>query len=263
MSLLTTGKGKKGLIESLLKEGNSDDVIVQQVGTSKSYVQKVKSQLKSTKGMTPASDVEQDESVGDKRVLETDKETTILPEHNPSSTSEEKKPLTKNDRQKIYNLFFKGWKPSKIVAKIGYPYDVVEAEYRNFRRDSEFDMQTFQKAFMSENGEDIENIGSEGEAFVKRYKRDGFLLNDDFSKLIQLKQDTDKEEAINDVLEGEVSAPEGWTSVPCNTCGKPMDGALVDAHDGLGKHIIQVCDEDGWGHSECHEKQDAIEAKKG
>ena len=48
MSLITTGKVKKGQIERLLQEGKSDDEIVEQLGTTKSYVQKLKSQRKST-----------------------------------------------------------------------------------------------------------------------------------------------------------------------------------------------------------------------
>jgi len=52
-------------------------------------VQKVKSQRKSTlNSKNSASDIKQDELVGDKRVLETNKETTILPEHKPSSSEE-------------------------------------------------------------------------------------------------------------------------------------------------------------------------------
>ena len=64
MSILTTGKGKKGQIEMLLKEGKSDDEIVEQLGTTKSYVQKVKSQRKSTlNSKNSVSDIEEDESV--------------------------------------------------------------------------------------------------------------------------------------------------------------------------------------------------------
>ena len=262
MLLLTTGKGKKGQIGLLLKEGKSDEEIGKIIDTSKSYVQKVKCQLKSTtKGKNGASDIKHEEVIDEKRFPEINQETTILPEHKPSSTSEEKS-LTKNERRKIYNLFFKGKTPSKIVAKIGYQYEVVEAEYRNYNKDTGLDMRTFQGEFMSENSEDIKDIGSEGEAFVKRYKRDGFLLNEDFSKLLRLKKDNDKEEAINDVLNGRESPPEGYTRIPCDICGKPISGALVDAHNGLGKYIIQVCDEDGWGHSSCHEKKDATEVIK-
>ena len=262
MSLLTTSKGKKGLIESLLKEGKSDDVIVEQVGTTKSYVQKIKSQRKSTlNSKNSVSDVEEDE-VEDKRVPEINKETTILPEHDSLSTSEEKKPLTKNDRQKIYNLFFKGKTPSKIVAKMGYPYEVVEAEYRNYNKDTGLDMQTFQQEFMGENSEDIKDIGPKGEKFVKKYKRNGCLLNEDFSELIQLIWDTDEERAINGVLHGKIPPPERWTEINCYVCEKPLHGALVDTRDHLGKDILQVCDEDGWGHVSCHEKEGATEAKK-
>ena len=264
MSLLTTSKGKKGLIERLLKEGKSDDEIVEQLGTSKSYVQKVKSLSKSTlNSKNGASNIQEENVFDERRYAETNQETTILPEHHPSSTSEEKKSLTKNDLKKIYKHFFKGWKPSKIVAKIGYPYDVVEGEYRNYNKDTGLDMRTFQGEFMSENSEDIKDIGSEGEAFVKRYKRAGFLLNEDFSELIQLIRDDEKESGIYDVLNGKVSPPEGLTRIPCDVCGKPMTGALVDTSNRLGKYIIQVCDEDGWGHSECHEKEEATEAKKG
>ena len=82
------------------------------------------------------------------------------------------------------------------------------------------------------------------------------LLNEDFFQLLRLIRDDDKEEAINDVLEGEISPPEGLTRIPCDVCGKPMTGALVDTSNRLGKYIIQVCDEDGWGHVSCHEKID-------
>ena len=263
MSLLTTGKGKKGQIELLLKEGKSDEEIGKIIDTSKSYVQKVKCQLKSTtKGKNGASDIKHEEVIDEKRFPEINQETTILPEHKPSSTSEEKS-LTKNERRKIYNLFFKGKTPSKIVAKIGYPYEVVEGEYRNYNKDTGLDMRTFEEEFMSEYGKDIEDIGSEGKAYVKRYKRDGYFWNEDFSELLQLIRDNDKEEAINDVLNQGVSPPEGYAKIPCDVCGKPMTGALVDTSNRLGKYIIQVCDEDGWGHSECHEKKDATEVKKG
>ena len=145
---------------------------------------------------------------------------------------------------------------------MGYPYDVVEAEYRNYNKDTGLDMQTFQKDFMSENGEDIEEIGSDGKRFVKRYKQKGYLLNEDFSKLLQLIRDDDKEEAINDVFDGEVSPPEGLTRIPCDVCGETIYGALVYTRDHLGKNILQICDEFGWGHIDCHEKQDAIKDKK-
>jgi len=230
MSLLTTGKGKKGLIEMLLKEGKSDDEIVEQLGTTKSYVQKVKSQSKSTKGKIGASDIKQDE-VEDKRVLEINKEIINLPEHESLYTSEEKRSLTKNELRKIYNLFFKGKTPSKIVAKTGYQYEVVDAEYRNYNKDTGLDMQRFQEEFISVNSEDIEDVGSKGEAFLKRYKRDGYLLNEDFSELIQLIRDDDKESGIYDVLNGEVSPPEGWTRIPCDVCGKTLGDALVDARE--------------------------------
>ncbi len=263
MSILTTGKGKKGQIEMLLKEGKSDDEIVEQLGTTKSYVQKVKSQRKSTlNSKNSVSDIEEDESVDVKRVLETNKETTILPEHKPSSTSEEKE-LTKNERRKIYNLFFKGWKPSKIVAKMGYSYEVVEAEYRNYNKDIGLDMQTFQKQFMSKHGADNEDIGSEGKALVKRYKRDGYLLNEDFSELLQLIWDNDKEDAIKDVLEGEVSPPEGLTRIPCDVCGKPMKGAIVNPSNNMGTAILQFCRDDEWGHGPCVDKYEANEDKEG
>jgi len=262
MSLLTTGKGKKGQIEMLLKEGKSDEEIAKIADTSKSYVQKVKSQLKSNAmGKIEVSDIEQEEVVGEKRILETNPEITTLPEHKPSSITDEKKPLTKNERRKIYNLFFKGKTPSKIVAKIGYPYEVVEAEYRNFRRDSEFDMQTFQKAFMSEHGEDIKDLGPEGEAFVKRYKRDGFLLNDDFSGMVQLIRDNDEERAIDEVFNGKISPTEGWTGIPCVVCGKPMHVAVVIEHDEMGKAILQFCKMGKWGHNECIDKDRANESK--
>ena len=261
MSLLTAGKGKKGEIESLLKEGKSDDVIVEQVGTSKSYVQKVKSQLKSTKCMTGASDIKQENVVDEKSLPETNKETAVLPEHKPSSTSEEKS-LTKNERRKIYNLFFKGKTPSKIVAKMGYPYDVVETEYRNYNKDTGLDMQKFQEEFMRENSEDIKDIGPKGEKFVKKYKKYGCLLNEDFSELLQLIWDTDEERAINGVLHGKIPPPERWTGINCYVCEKPLHGALVDANDEVGKYCIDVCDEAAWKHGDCHEKIDDEEDEK-
>ena len=211
--------------------------------------------------MYRAPDIEQDEVVGEKRVLEINKETINLPEDESVYTSEEKKPLTKNERRKIYNLFFKGWKPSKIVAKMGYPYDVVEAEYRNYGKDMGSDMQTFEEEFMCEYGEDIKDIGPKGEKFVKKYKKYGCLLNEDFSELIQLIWDTDEERAINNVLKGKRPPPERWTEINCYVCEKPSHGALVDANDEVGKYCIDVCDEAAWKHGDCHE-EDTTEAKK-
>ena len=46
-----------------------------------------------------------------------------------------------------------------------------------------------------------------------------------------------------------------WTEINCYVCEKPLHGALLDASE-VGKYCIDVCDEDGWGHSECHEKID-------
>ena len=105
----------------------TDDEIVEQLGTTKSYVQKVKSQSKSTKGKIGASDIKHEEVIDEKRFPEINQETTILPEHKPSSISEEKS-LTKNDLRKIYSFFFKGKTPSKIVAKMGYQHEVLEAD---------------------------------------------------------------------------------------------------------------------------------------
>ncbi len=116
---------------------------------------------------------------------------------------------------------------------------------------------------MSEHGEDIKDLGPEGEAFLKRYKRDGYLLNEDFSELIQLIRDDAKESGIYDVLNGEVSPLEGWTRIPCDVCGKTLGDALVDARESWGRFIIDVCQEEGWGHVSCHKKEDATEAKKG
>jgi len=261
MALLTTGKGKKDEIERLIEVGKSDDEITKIVDTSKSYVQKVKSQSKSTKGKTAASDIEQDELVDEKRVLEINKETTILPEHKPSSL--ERKELTKNERRKIYALFFKGWTPSKIVAKIGYPYEVLDAEYRNYNKDTGLDMQTFQEEFMHLNSECIKDIGPKGEKFVKKYKKNGCLLNEDISELIQLIWDTYEERAINNVLHGKISPPEGWTEINCYVCEKPLHGALVDSNDEVGKYCIDVCDEAAWKHGDCHEKEEVAKAKTG
>ena len=185
MSVITTGKGKKGLIETLLREGKSDEEIAKIADTSKSYVQKVKSQRKSTlNSKNGASNIQEENVFDERRYAETNQETTILPEHKSSSASEEKKSLSKNDLKKIYNLFFKGKTPSKIVAKIGYPYEVVEAEYRNYNKDTGLDMQTFQEEFMRENSEDIKDLGPKGEKFVKKYKKYGCLLNEDFSELL-------------------------------------------------------------------------------
>jgi len=261
MALLTTGKGKKDEIERLIEVGKSDDEIAKIVDTSKSYVQKVKSQSKSNAvGKTEVSGIKQDELINEQSITEINKETTILPVHESLSTSEEKS-LTKNDRQKIYNLFFKGWTPSKIVAKIGYPYEVVETEYRNYNKDTGLDMQTFQEEFMCENSEDIKDIGPEGEKFVKKYKKYGCLLNEDFSELLQLIWDTDEERAINNVLKGKRPPPERWTEINCYVCEKPLHGALVDANDEVGKYCIDVCDEAAWKHGDCHE-EDTTECEK-
>ena len=130
----------------------------------------------------------------------------------------------------------------------------MEVEYRNYNKDAGLDMQTFQQEFMLENSEDIKDIGPEGEAFVKRYKRNGFLLNEDFSQLIQLILDTDEERAINDVLKGKIPPTERWAEINCYVCEKPLHGALVDASDDVGKYCIDVCDEAAWKHGTCHEK---------
>jgi len=91
MSLLTKGKGKKGEIEMLLQEGKSDEEIVKILDTSKSYVQKVKSQSKSNAvGKTEVVDRQQDEGIGKESVMEINEDTTILPEKKPLSTLEEK-----------------------------------------------------------------------------------------------------------------------------------------------------------------------------
>ena len=82
------------------------------------------------------------------------------------------------------------------------------------------------------------------------------LLNDDFSGLVQLIRDDEKESGIYDVLNGKVSPPEGLTRIPCVVCGETMTGALVDTSNRLGKYIIQVCDEAAWKHGSCHEKID-------
>jgi len=88
-------------------------------------------------------------------------------------------------------------------------------------------------------------------------------LNEDFSELIQLIRDDDKESGIYDVLNGKQSPPEEWTRIPCDVCGKTLGGALVDARESWGRFIIDVCQEEGWGHVSCHKKEEVAKAKTG
>ena len=256
MSLLIRGQGKKEQIQRLLKEGKSDQEIAEQVQSTKSYVQKIKSLLKhNDTSKTGASDIEPEPITGNARISDVNKVTSVLPEHKLSSSIEVKKPLHKKDLRIIYNQFFEGRTPSKIVADTGYRYEVVEAEYKNFRKDSRFDMHTFQEEFIHTNREYIKGVGPKGEDFLSMYDKIGYLFNDQFLQLLQLIWDKVKESGINGVLNGKISPPAGWTTITCSICGKMLYGALVDGRANMGKAILQFCEVRGWGHSKCHEQQ--------
>lgn len=220
--LLTRYRSKKEAIRELLKEGKlSDAEIAKKVGCSARYVWNTKSEIKADSFKTKVESASEEKQV-----------SAGLPEAQPTSVSNEqqtveetKGSLEKKDLKIIYREFFKGLKPPEIVAKHGYPIELIETEYRQFKRYDLTDMDEFQRKIMESfvsgsSNPDLLNL-------KEAYKSKGYLTNDELLGLINLICREQYDAGLNSINDSRTKLPDGWMRAPCRICGAPYLFAVI------------------------------------
>lgn len=254
-SLLSKLKGKKRLVAKLLREGGyTDEQIAAEVGCKVQYVWKIRSELKKA-GFFDAKTRLEDQSractVGS-GTLVTDQEINgqekVVPMELISDTKAELRP---KQRKIIYTQFLAGKKPPQVIAAYGFPTDLLEVEYKKFLKYSLCDINSLQKEYMEQFQNDIDGAGAEAEQLVKKYQEEGYLSNVELLKLLRLTCNGFYQSGIDSVANVGKRPPEGWIRIPCDVCGEPITGVVVDPKNEMGKDVLRYCKEE-WKHSECH-----------
>ncbi len=263
-SLLSKLKGKKKVIAELLLEDNlSDDEIAAKVKTKKEYVWKLKSEFK-TKGLL---NVKLETSPEEIQHLSAGSQNGDVSLPSNKKSYEEKSPVvpiqpivkdkvdqSRKDLKIIYTEFMAGKKPPEIVARHGYTYKLVETEFRNFLKDTECDIHALQERLVEYFDFDLKQAKHRLRELADRYKKVGYLSDDDCLELIQILCWQYFEDGKNDLADDfDAKPPRGWVKVPCAVCGKPLYSAVIDPKDVMGRAILHFCKELRYGHELCHQ----------
>ena len=163
--------------------------------------------------------------------------------------------LKSKERKICHTQFLAGKKPPHVVAKYGFDTDAVEAEYTKFLRYKDCDIYALQERFMDYYEDTLKNAGWKAQQLADKYKKNGYLSNDEFIELqreICYHYYEDGQNALAD--DQYADSPKGWVKILCDVCGQPLGSAVVDPNSTIGKAILQFCRESGWRHASCHQK---------
>lgn len=94
--------------------------------------------------------------------------------------------LTRKEWQIIYVEFKDGRTPPYIVAKYGYPFDLVDTEYRKYLKYTLCDIFELERSLITNNPDTINAAGPEAQELARKFYAQGYLSNGDFLELIRL-----------------------------------------------------------------------------
>lgn len=237
---LPAKKNKRDRILELASSSNnySTQQIADIVGTTAANVWKEKSKLRAIGALVKRRKVEQstkkmsDETI----VLSTDE---IRKQDNAHYEHMNITALDNEGLMELYKEFNRGRKPCDIIADHGFHPEVVEKEYNRFLQLNERDPDSLLKAYIpSIDKYPIEPI-DESEALFSKYKTKGYLNNNEFIKLLNLKSDYDQYHGISRVAYNEIVSPYGYTAIRCKNCRRPIPDVIVNINTNIGKEVLE------------------------
>jgi hypothetical protein len=131
--------------------------------------------------------------------------------------------------RKLYSELGLGKKPAEIIAEHGFHPELVENEYQRYLRLREYDVSFLLKKFLLHFKQELLTTNNDTIISLReKYGKDRRLTIDEcitlISSLINEKYRLGKVSAIHDLIDGIV--PEGWQSVLCLNCNKPITGCM-------------------------------------
>lgn len=214
---------KEKIIKLLSQENYSTKNIAEMVGTTKGYVWKEKSKLK-TAGLLI------------KRDTEVISRTSQLNINNGNNNSLLNIPqLAPEGLSKLYSEFRLGKRPAQVISKYGFHPELVESEYQRFLRlENEYDTYTLQIKFFQNFEQQLltsKYYNNELNPLVEKYRKNGKLVADDFIGLIKtLLKETyvvGKVSAIDDLMNK--IPPVGWEAGRCINCNEVLGQCIVNS----------------------------------
>ena len=104
---------------------------------------------------------------------------------------------------------------------------------------NERDPDSLQKAYIASISKYPIKPIDESEALFSKHKRNGYLNNNDFIKLLKLKSDYDQYNGISRMAYTEIVSPYGYTAIKCKNCHRPIPEVIVNINTNIGKEVLE------------------------
>jgi RNase P subunit RPR2 len=222
-------------VRELLKAGVPDREIAAKVGTSISYVRKVKSIDKkaSTKGDAIASQPEPIPRSTPKTV--TTRPTTASTLLDPIDGETLSVPLVSEAIKVMYSEFKSGHSPVEVLSRHGYNPAAVEAEYSRYLDLAIHDQSKLLRRILDQV---ITRPGSKTRHLLSKYKEMGAITDDQLIQLLKINNDEIHSSAIEglrlNMIDTSSELPAHVKRLTCSMCGSVIRSLLAVEIPGLG-----------------------------
>jgi hypothetical protein len=147
--------------------------------------------------------------------------------------------ISSEELKLMYREFSTGKTPVEIIASHGYHPDTVEIEYHRFLRLRDRNVDALLKGIVEDCSE-VAKPRAELKLLVDRYRTQGFLTNDEISRLLELKfEHKYQSRLLMLTFDVNLPLPDGTVRLRCSRCNDPQPDVILDATSDFGMKVIE------------------------